>query len=185
MKKTLLALTASAFLTGCGGGGDAGDSGFFWDGFFAGGLQWRCRDASNGQFTDSHMCADQKVNDLKWPTDGVPATTSLWYKGAAIQSVCAESIARYIASESGPYTWKRNDNDIISDTLSKLGITYHVDASQFWNQSDAAARSYTYKFDDNNWAVFVIQAPINVGLVPAQCRAFLKDNGSFKGLLPL
>jgi hypothetical protein len=187
MKKTLLALslTASAFLTGCGGGGDAGDSGFFWDGFLEGGTQWRCRDASNGQFTNNWMCADQKVNDLKWPTDGVPATTSQWYKGAAIQSVCAESIARYVASESGPYTWKRNDNDIISDTLSKLGITYHVDTSQFWNQSDAAARSYTYKFDDNNWAVFVIQAPTNVDFFPAQCRAFLKDNGSFKGLLPL
>jgi len=125
------------------------------------------------------------VNDLKWPTDGVPSTTSLWYKGAAIQSVCASSISRYIASESGAYTWKQNDNDIISDTLSKLGVAYYVDYSQFWSQSDAAAMSVTYKFNDDNWAVFVISAPAKTDFYPAQCRAYLKDNGSFKGLLPL
>ena len=74
-----------------------------------------------------------------------------------------------------------------SSNLSLLSpnTTYYVDTSQFWNQSDAAARSYTYKFDDNNWAVFVIQAPTKVDFYSAQCRAFLKDNGSFKGLLPL
>ena len=95
MKKALLALalTASAFLTGCGGGGS--DDGFYWDGF-APGPQWRCRDSSNGQFANNWMCADQKVGDWKWPTDGIPRETNLWFKGVAISTICESNINKFI-----------------------------------------------------------------------------------------
>lgn len=159
------------------------NNGMFWDGFIEGTTQWRCRDSSNDKITFTHLCADQKVNDLKWPTAGVPATTTLWFQGAAIQSVCAENITRYVTSRAGQqYTWKKNDNDKISDTLASLGIIYHVDVSDFWTQIDGNARSYTYKYDDNNWAVFVIHASAYTDFFPAQCRFFQKENGVFKAL---
>jgi hypothetical protein len=216
MKKTisLISLAVATLLTGCGGGGnpetasvavpvvvvDAGTSlitvpsldlpvknnGMFWDGFIEGVTQWQCRDSNTNKITYNHLCADQKVNDLKWPTAGVPATTNLWYRGAAIQSVCAENITRYVTSRAGqPYTWKKNENDI-TNTLAELGIIYHVVESGFWSQLEgvnvSTARSYTYKYDDNNWAVFVIHAPTYADFFPAQCRFFQKENGVFKAL---
>lgn len=173
-------------LVGCGGGNkDEEDYGFYWDGFLNYGIQWRCRDASNGQFTANWMCANQKVNDLKWPTSGVPLTTNRWFKGAAIHSICEDSIKRYITSKVGYYTFKQNNNDMISDTLSNLGVNIQINTSQFWNQSDGAARSITYYFDNDNWAVFVIQAPTQFDFYNAECKAFLKDNKVYKGMLQI
>ena len=182
MKKTLLALslTASAFLTGCGGGGDAG---FYWDGFFSGGLQWRCRDSSNGQFVNNWMCADQKVGDRKWPTDGIPLETNLWLQGVSISKICESSINKFVMSRTGQYTWKTYGD--IQPILRNQGISANIDYSQFWNQSDSAALSILYKFDEKNWALFTIRAKSRTDFYPAWCQTFLMEEGIYKGAMSL
>ena len=99
MKKTLfaLSLTASAFLTGCGGGGGDSNPGWDWDGFLvSGSTQWRCRDIGNGQFAPDHACTGLPKTDQRWPTVGVvPVPGGGWTKGVEISKVCAGPMEDY------------------------------------------------------------------------------------------
>lgn len=174
--KKFFAVITSAILVGCGSGGD--DEGFFWDGFNNfGQVQWSCRDANNGQFAANWMCADQKVNDHKWPTDGVQRETNLWFKGVSIRTICKESIEKFLFSNKGTYVRTEQSGIYVP------GLGYQDDAvySQHWNQSANASWSMLYKFDENNWAVFVIRAKNTADFWPAECRAYVMNNGTYEG----
>jgi hypothetical protein len=175
MKKTLIValMTALTALTGCGGGGsDQSDSGYFWDGFLEGGTQWRCRDASNGQFIQNMYCSDLKVGDWKWPTAGVPLETNSWYRGVSFEVICKEKMDAYKASK-GPFT---------RVSISNIQMNLNINYQNFWNANNDM--EIAWKKDDFNWIVWMIQAPRSLnGIYPAKCVGYVMDNGNFKGLV--
>lgn len=206
MKKFLAILGVAFTITGCGGGDS--DSGFFWDGFINNGLiQWRCRDASNGQFAITMACSNEKVNDNRWPTDGVPRETNLWARGVPIQTVCRDQMAafpnasfysrvnmsdlpkfryqgrliklEYDSSLGGILLWSGVGYLYQVDKI--LGMSEIIEWQNFWNSQNDT--SIVWKKDNSNWIVWLIQAPrSNTGIYPAKCAAYSMENGVFKGL---
>ena len=199
--RTLFATMAVTFLTACGsGGGEEGNgSGYHWDGFIAHGtIEWRCRDASNGQFIENAMCNDQKVNDNKWPTEGVPRETNLWARGVSIETVCKDQMAKVpFASQ-----YKRVSIQTLPQFYYKGTImrdewyphrgwaTYHYSINRMINISEIINWQYYWNYqndssiswqkDENDWIVWLIKAPrANTGIYPAQCVALSMENGVY------
>ena len=162
---------------------------YAWDGTISpdSHLVWVCRETTTGQLLDKSYCANRPLGDVTWPTVGVPTDTGLWYRGVDIETICKDSIQRYIGTRTDYL--KKYQTTISVPSLK--GIVY-IDDLQIpdemykthWMQVNGVW-SLLVQFDNQNWAVFLIKAPADEEFYDPYCRAMVRKDGFYLGYLAI